>query len=191
MTNKRPFLYSEFVKEKLIKRGKMFKKIHNPDSGRSMLEMLGVLAIIGMMIAVAVWGIKLSLDKNKANRLLADVGLGIQELGEKTEAEGKIGLHFTQESSYEISGVMIETAEGRADFVKAKEVEKSVCKILNQMRGDKLYIYELEEEGKGLKKKATCEEINEMYFAYSDYGQEVGGCYPSFVREQYALCRFV
>ena len=39
------------------------------ETGRSMVEMIGVLAIIGVMSIAGVWGINKALKKNKVNNL--------------------------------------------------------------------------------------------------------------------------
>ena len=148
------------------------------ETGRSMVEMLGVLAIIGVLSCVAVWGIRLSFNKNKANRLLNDVGVGQQVLAERKEREGEVALNFNPESAYELSGIMLTRADERADFIKAKKVSKGVCNILDKMQGDKFFIYESKDEGKSLIKMAECKEDNDIYFSYQNYGDEVGGCYP-------------
>ena len=44
-------------------------------TGRSMVEMLGVLAVVGMLSAVAVQGLKHAFDKNEANTLLQEANM--------------------------------------------------------------------------------------------------------------------
>ena len=152
--------------------------IRTKQNGRSMIEMLSVLAIIGVLVALAVWGIMLAFNKHKANQVLEDVGIGLQSLADRKDEEGEFALNFTPESGYEMRGVMLMRSDGRADFVKVIDVKEKVCDILNKMQGDKLAIYESYEEGAGLTKLTECKEENTMYMAFMDYGTAVGGCYP-------------
>ena len=43
-------------------------------SGRSMLEMLGVLMVIGLIIIAALKGLDIALNKSTANKVMEDVG---------------------------------------------------------------------------------------------------------------------
>ena len=43
------------------------------NEGRSMLEMLGVLAVAALLVIGSVWGISKLLDNHKANTILSDV----------------------------------------------------------------------------------------------------------------------
>ena len=143
-----------------------------------MIEMLTTLAIIGVLVAIAVWGIMLAFNKHKANQILEDASLGLQSLAERRDEEGEVELGFTPESGYETKGVMIMYSEGRADFVKVVAVRQKVCDILNKMQGDKLAIYQSYQDGAGLTKLTECTEENTMYITFTDYGQSIGGCYP-------------
>ena len=43
------------------------------ESGRSMVEMLGVLAVMGLLTIIAIAGFKIAMNKAKANNLVADM----------------------------------------------------------------------------------------------------------------------
>ena len=49
------------------------KRIRNNQTGRSMIEMLGVLAIIGVLTALAFWGYRQAVNRYKASKVLSDV----------------------------------------------------------------------------------------------------------------------
>ena len=147
-------------------------------TGRSMLEMLAVLAIIGVLSALAVWGLSYAFNKHKANQVLEDVGIGLHSLADRKDEEGEFELNFTPESGYEVRGVMLMSSEGRADFVKVIGVKEKVCDILNKMQGSQLAIYQSYEEGAGLAKLTECTEENTMYITFTPYDENVGGCYP-------------
>jgi len=44
-------------------------KIYKSESGRSMVEILGVLAIVGVLSVGSVWGLRMALDKNVSNEI--------------------------------------------------------------------------------------------------------------------------
>ena len=50
------------------------KRIH-PATGRSMIEMLGVLAIVGVLVIGGVWGYRKAVTKYLANCVLDDINL--------------------------------------------------------------------------------------------------------------------
>ena len=47
-----------------------------PQSGRSMVEMIGTLAIIGVLSVTTALGIEYLLDKSTANKIMKDAHLG-------------------------------------------------------------------------------------------------------------------
>ena len=66
------------------------------ESGRSMVEMLGVLAIVGVLSVVGVMGLRSALDSAKANKL-------IQALSRRTTvlaADKSFGTNFTDNTSF-------------------------------------------------------------------------------------------
>ncbi len=49
------------------------EKLNQNESGRSMVEMLGVLAVIGVLTIIGIAGFKIAMNKTKANNLVADM----------------------------------------------------------------------------------------------------------------------
>ena len=49
------------------------KKLNQNESGRSMVEMLGVLAVMGLLTIIGIAGFKIAMNKAKANNLVADM----------------------------------------------------------------------------------------------------------------------
>ena len=170
--------YVSMPKKVKVEMLKTHNECNKKQNGRSMLEMLGVLAIIGVLSALAVWGLRYAYNKHKANQILEDVGLGLQSLADRKDEEGEFELNFAKASGHEVRGVMLMRSDGRADFVKVAAVNEKVCDNLNKMQGDKLTIYQSYGEGAGLIKMIGCAEENTMYMTFMDYGQRVGGCYP-------------
>ena len=56
-------------------KGKLGMRNLREDSGRSMTEMLGTLAIVGILIIGGIAGYNYAVDKSKANRIMKDVEL--------------------------------------------------------------------------------------------------------------------
>ena len=50
------------------------------EHGRSMVEMLGTLAIIGVLSVTALTGYKIAMNKNRTNNILYDVNLAMNEI---------------------------------------------------------------------------------------------------------------
>ncbi|MGN1091180.1 MAG: Tfp pilus assembly protein FimT/FimU, partial [Alphaproteobacteria bacterium] len=74
-------------------------------TGRSMLEMLGVLAIIGVLVSIAIWGIKYALDKNIANDVLNDVEICQLQLKERDEIISEMReISFSKKTDYDYYG---------------------------------------------------------------------------------------
>ncbi len=49
------------------------KNLNETESGRSMVEMLGVLAVMGLLTIIGIAGFKIAMNKAKANNLVADM----------------------------------------------------------------------------------------------------------------------
>ena len=147
-------------------------------SGRSMIEMLGVLAIVGLLSIGGLWGVRLLYDKHRANNLLEDASMGLLLMEESLEEEGEIELDFTPESDYEITGVILARQEGRVDFVRALQVGRRICDVIKKMEIEDLFVYTFNEEGGSLVELEECQEENEMFFTYTDCGEIAPGCFP-------------
>ncbi len=98
-------------------------------SGRSMVEMLGVLAIIGVLSIGALNGFRYAMDKQKANSILYDVALGFAVMQEKgyVYAEEKIDLNFPSTSGLNVAGWRDLTGD---DYIIVSSVTENVCEKL-------------------------------------------------------------
>ena len=108
-------------------------------AGRSMLEMLGVLAIIGVLSVGAIMGFRQAMNRHKANVILNDVSLAFEELATH-ETTGAISRYqvtaFTPESGHTLYAKR--DANGN-DSVEVTGVAQGVCEVLIQYEKTELY----------------------------------------------------
>ena len=125
------------------KRGRAARKFSRPllgyNAGRSMLEMLGVLAIIGVLSVGAILGFRQAMNRHKANLILNDVSLAFEELATH-ETTGAVSRYqvtaFTPESRHTLYAKR--DANGN-DSVEVAGVVQGVCEILIQYDKTELY----------------------------------------------------
>lgn len=58
------------------------------ETGRSMVEMLGVLAIIGVLSVGGITGYRTAMDRYKANKLINEIQIGLIEMSAQYKATG-------------------------------------------------------------------------------------------------------
>ncbi len=99
------------------------------ENGRSMIEMLGVLAIIGVLSISAISGFRSAMDKHKANQVLNDVALGLAELKmrEVVYADEEVEFDFDTESGLDMVGYVDNVGN---DYVAVTGISKGICKKL-------------------------------------------------------------
>ena len=125
------------------KRGRAARNFSRPllghNAGRSMLEMLGVLAIIGVLSVGAIMGFRQAMNRHKANVILNDVSLAFEELATH-ETTGAISRYqvtaFTPESGHTLYAKR--DANGN-DSVEVVGVVQGVCNVLIQYDKTELY----------------------------------------------------
>jgi len=130
----------------------MKKLFSKNESGRSMVEMLGVLAIIGVLSVGGIAGYKMAMDKNKANEILNVFNtISVDFIGvanthscaDEVLRRGKIG-----EFSYSFSWGGC-TDEGRpyvaihitSPYSINSEVCKEILPVMNKSEVKKFYYY--------------------------------------------------
>ncbi len=108
------------------------KYLNTTVSGRSMVEMLGVLAIIGVLSIGALNGFRYAMDKTKVNTILYDVSLGFSTMQTLEYAGDDVDLGFTPESGLTMEGYRDDAGY---DYVEVTAVPKSVCEKLLDFKG--------------------------------------------------------
>ena len=155
MTFKMPFL-------------KQFDAKTSIEQGRSMVEILGVLAVIGVLSACGIYGYIYAMKKYTANLLVQEAHLAYanQQGRESTEETNWIPVNFTPKCGYDMFTGKDEDGD---TFVLVADVDKEMCQMLMQLgNNDALSFYqqvELEETNVALVTQCPTEPLD-IIFAF-------------------------
>ncbi|MBE6449382.1 MAG: hypothetical protein E7013_01605 [Alphaproteobacteria bacterium] len=136
--------------------------------GRSMVEMLGVLAIIGILSIGAVAGIDYAIEKHNTNVLvddilLANVNFSLRRTGVSPNQE--YGITFTPKSGLDFANFKtfysLDKVGNRSYVVRVDNISKTTCEHLLNSDGG---IYNISSSSSALTPFTTCGESNTMYF---------------------------
>ena len=133
-------------------------------TGRSMLEILAVLLIMGMLSIAALLGFKYAMDNLKANEILNNVRLAaavvLQHEEILVESDGSIDIsEFQKTISYDMSAEQV--GEEYAFAINVFEVQKGVCDAVIR-RADNQYLIRLDGED-----TTECQDKNQMQFIFN------------------------
>ena len=137
-------------------------------AGRSMIEMLGVLAIIGVLTIGGLMGYRYAMNKHKANTILNDVSLAMADLTVQDPDGGAIArqaVAFNPDSGLAMES---ERTEDGNNIVYVNGVAKAVCQILIQIKPTDAYenIYDGD-----LNALTSCSDNQTMAFGSKDSGE--------------------
>ena len=148
-------------------------------SGRSMVEMLGVLAVIGVLSIGGILGYRHAVDKTTANRLMKDVETAYVSVnaGVNRKAGVLTKVDFKPSSGYPMWTELIVDEDFRSDIILAKNVSESVCDmvldmtentqwVISSIEADTNYLYQLKE----------CAEENALVFSLDDVSDYTYAC---------------
>ena len=130
-------------------------------TGRSMVEMLGVLAIIGVLTIGGLMGYRYAMNKHKANTILNDVSLAMADLTVLDPDGGAItrrAVAFRPDSGLAMESER--TADGN-NIVYVSGVAKAVCQILIQIQPTDAYEHIYDGDLNAL---TTCADTQAMAF---------------------------
>ena len=99
------------------------------ETGRSMVEMLGVLAIIGVLSVGGITGYRTAMDRYKANKLINDIQTGLIEMSAQYKATGS--YDYALKTDYVIDEIHPQCAldmEYPCFFIR--NVDEGVCQAL-------------------------------------------------------------
>lgn len=177
------------------KRDKQILK-HVAESGRSMVEMIGVLSIVGLLSIGSVAGLRIAINKIRANAIIHDGRLVFTEnitKNQKIEQNTWVSGTYGTESGKQFW--MMQDMK-KNNYVKVADVENKICELMLKMQkpGDLAFFrvdnYEpfvlCEEEGNqmlmafdGLGRPVECETTAHCQHgdeAYNGYCDNVGHC---------------
>lgn len=107
---------------------------HNiTQSGRSMVELLGVLAIIGILTILGVIGYKYAMGKQRANTLVHEMHIAYADaFGSMKEQRNWDSVQFSPKSGY---NMFFRKDEDGDIFVRVKQVEQEICRLILPLGG--------------------------------------------------------
>ena len=104
------------------------------ENGRSMVEMLGTLAIIGVLSITAVLGFNYAINKVRANRIYNDIKLAYASVYMRSSAPYEwTSVEFTPAGDH---ALLVRRDLDNNNFILISAVEKDVCDILLNMAND-------------------------------------------------------
>ena len=106
------------------------------ETGRSMVEMLGTLAIIGVLSIGGIAGYKYGMDKHRANQTMNDINLRIVDLIAQASRGGELSLSEWPTKStvgYDIALEKDVNTTQNTGGIAISVVSNSVCEMLGEM----------------------------------------------------------
>ena len=140
------------IKKSLPSLGKHFSLLSTSDltrgakitqSGRSMVEIIGVLAIIGVLSVAGIMGYSYAMDKHKANETINDVNLRMIDIMTHV-TQGREVLEISSEfDAVGRSGYAIDLFQNidSEPSIMVEDVPSSVCKMILKSTSDTQDIY--------------------------------------------------
>ena len=142
-------------------------------SGRSMVEMLGTLAIIGVLSIGGIMGYSYAMDKYRANEVMNDVNLRAIDLIAQASRGGDLSLDEWPSKTVSDYGIGLEvdaatnTTEGG---IYVDKVPQRVCEII----ADGLVPSNVDLTVNGADYSGSCTEENKMVFYYVALDEALG-----------------
>ena len=138
------------------------------ESGRSMIEILGVLALVAILSIVAVAGFQRMVNKNKANTVISESKLAFIEAHARQNMESaKLNLwenvSFTPSYGY---GMTVMRDYKSNDYVKVTRVSEGVCAQMLPMQVEGQLAFYTE----GYEELTDCEDENTIVVAWNGIG---------------------
>ena len=140
------------------------------DSGRSMVEIIGVMAVMGVLIIGGIAGYKYAIDKAKANHIMKDVELAYVAVSASPDREN-IGLtEYTDAvSGFPTFTERIMDKDFQTDIILVKHVPESVCdKVLEMAEPTQWIVSSVETDTNYLYPLTECSDTNALVFSLAD-----------------------
>ena len=156
------------------------------ESGRSMVEMLGTLAIIGVLSIGGIAGYSYGMDKHKANETLQEVRLkAIDILAQFNQRNGE-GINIDSWEPKTSTGYTIGLEEGTIG-IQIEEVEQRVCEFMSDGIENEAAVKINTVIYEDNNTPVACGEKNTMVFYFDEKGSE-DGCNGPIVDDECQPC---
>ncbi len=140
------------------------------EAGRSMVEMLGVLAVIGVLSIGGITGYSYGMDKYRANETINDVNLRAMDLISQLTQGATPTLASWAETGTAGYPISLHTDETTTNhYIKVEKVPFRVCDIISDTMPESVVI----EVNNDTEQCADGENV--MYFAYAGFDEGAGG----------------
>ena len=122
--------------------------LHHPQSGRSMVEMLGTLAIVGVLSAGAIGGYSYAMNKHRTNELIYEATKRAQWVGTQLEMNNpNPSLNTFGTDSFgggTFTGEVVQLENGQIG-IKVAGLKEAVCQNILNSIGDNTVIREMKD----------------------------------------------
>ena len=148
--------------------------MYRNESGRSIVELLGILAIMGILTIGGVAIYSSAIDENRANAIINEVMMKHVQLyadlnKSNTEWQDIQNTLYPMQSKYD---------KNENDYIKVKDIPERLCKQLLNRKTNKILFYTIDNE-----EMNTCLEMNEMIIGFNSEAvlfnsdsSDVGSC---------------
>ncbi len=136
--------------------------------GRSMVEMLGTLAIIGVLSVTALTGYKIAMTKNRTNNILYDVNLAMNEIATReymslpVDEEAPVS-DLGVKSEFDIGYARLGGEEKNGFYIAVDGITPEVCETL---RSNKTAFMAEIQPYNGDNPANSCEDANAVYITF-------------------------
>ena len=152
-----------------LTRGSIKRECRIAESGRSMVEIIGMLAVAGVLSIGGIMGYKYAIDKSKANRIMKDVELAYVATSSANQKDGGLTEYTDALSGYPTFTERLIDEDFQTDIVLVKNVPESVCdKILEMTESSDWVVSAVESDTNYLYPLSDCENNNAMVFSTED-----------------------
>ena len=141
------------------------KKLNQNEQGRSMVEMLGVLAVVGLLSVIAVAAFRIALNKAKANAIVHDGRMvWMEALANQQPIPDWTASTMANESGKQF---FVKRDLKQNDYIKVESVEEEVCQQILGLQKDGELIVLTET----LRPFTECQETSDLIFGFDGVGR--------------------
>ena len=148
----------------------MPKAFRFAQSGRSMVEMLGVLAVVGVLSIGGIMGYSYGMDKYRANETINDVNLRAMDIMSQLTQGGEPNLNAWETTTSGGYSISLNSDEAPLNYyIKVEKVPYDVCHIISETMPETVVI-EVDNDT-----EQCADGENTMYFSYAGFDAAKAG----------------